>query len=67
MSAATVPAGCCDCGNDLVDAADLGVVDSYQSHEIPQVAVRVTQYDQHGWRAADAVGPTSRLDSTGLG
>jgi transposase len=41
------PQGRCDCGNDLADAADLGVVDSYQCHEIPQVAVRVTQYDQH--------------------
>ena len=27
--------------------ADLGVVDRYQQHEIPQVAVTVTQYDQH--------------------
>ena len=27
--------------------ADLGVVDRYQQHEIPQVAVRITQYDQH--------------------
>jgi transposase len=41
------PQGRCDCGADLTQARDLGVVDSYQSHEIPQVAVRVTQYDQH--------------------
>jgi hypothetical protein len=41
------PTGRCDCGDDLANAVDLGVVDSYQSHEIPQVAVRVTQYDQH--------------------
>ncbi|MGD9527056.1 MAG: IS66 family transposase [Pseudonocardia sp.] len=41
------PAGHCGCGADLADAVDLGVVDSYQEHEIPQVAVRVTQYDQH--------------------
>ena len=39
--------GRCDCGADLADAADLGVVDRYQQHEIPQVAVTVTQYDQH--------------------
>ena len=32
---------------DLADAADLGVIDRYQQHEIPQVAVRITQYDQH--------------------
>ena len=32
---------------DLAAAADLGVVDRYQQHEIPQVAVRITQYDQH--------------------
>jgi transposase len=41
------PQGRCDCGADLTQARDLGVVDSYQAHEIPQVAVRVTQYDQH--------------------
>jgi transposase len=41
------PRGRCDCGADLARARDLGVVDSYQQHEIPQVAVRVTQYDQH--------------------
>ena len=41
------PEGRCDCGSDLTQARDLGVVDSYQAHEIPQVAVRVTQYDQH--------------------
>jgi transposase len=41
------PIGRCDCGADLADAADLGVVDRYQQHEIPQVRVTVTQYDQH--------------------
>src|SRR5512144_1296054 len=41
------PTGRCDCGADLAAGADLGVVDRYQQHEIPQVAVRVTQYDQH--------------------
>jgi transposase len=41
------PEGRCDCGDDLVTARDLGVVDRYQQHEIPQVAVTVTQYDQH--------------------
>ena len=41
------PTGRCGCGADLADALDLGVVDSYQEHEIPQVAVRITQYDQH--------------------
>ena len=41
------PTGRCHCGADLAAAADLGVVDRYQQHEIPQVAVRITQYDQH--------------------
>ena len=41
------PHGRCDCGDDLAAARDLGVVDRYQQHEIPRVAVRVTQYDQH--------------------
>jgi transposase len=41
------PEGRCDCGDDLDGARDLGIVDRYQQHEIPQVAVTVTQYDQH--------------------
>ena len=41
------PEGRCDCGNDLGRARDLGVVDRYQQYEIPQVAVTITQYDQH--------------------
>jgi transposase len=44
------PQGLCECGHDLADAADLGVVDRYQQHEIPQVTVKVTQYDQHAVR-----------------
>ena len=41
------PQGRCNCGDDLAGARDLGVVDRYQQHEIPQVTVTVTQYDQH--------------------
>ncbi|HET9118676.1 MAG TPA: hypothetical protein VFN75_11485 [Pseudonocardiaceae bacterium] len=41
------PEGRCGCGDDLGAARDLGIVDRYQQHEIPQVAVQVTQYDQH--------------------
>jgi len=41
------PEGRCECGADLSGAADLGVVDRYQSHDIPEVRVQVTQYDQH--------------------
>jgi transposase len=41
------PEGRCDCGDGLGGARDLGVVDRYQQHEIPQLAVVVTQYDQH--------------------
>ena len=41
------PQGRCDCGDDLAGARDLGVVDRYQQHEIPQVTVTITQYDQH--------------------
>jgi transposase len=41
------PGGRCDCGDDLRAARDLGIVDRYQQHEIPQIAVMVTQYDQH--------------------
>jgi uncharacterized coiled-coil protein SlyX len=44
------PAGVCECGIDLAGACDLGVVDRYQQHEIPQVSVTVTQYDQHAVR-----------------
>src|SRR5438445_2037348 len=38
------PKGRCDCGHDLAGATDLGVVDRYQQHEIPQISVKVTQY-----------------------
>jgi transposase len=41
------PEGRCGCGADLAGACDLGVLDRYQQHEIPQVSVKVTQYDQH--------------------
>ncbi len=41
------PQGRCGCGDDLGAAHDLGIVDRYQQHEIPQVSVRITQYDQH--------------------
>ena len=41
------PQGRCGCGDDLGSARDLGVVDRYQQHEIPQVSVRITQFDQH--------------------
>lgn len=41
------PEGRCGCGADLAGACDLGVVDRYQQHEIPEVRVKVTQYDQH--------------------
>ncbi|MGH3694306.1 MAG: DUF6444 domain-containing protein [Pseudonocardiaceae bacterium] len=41
------PQGQCGCGADLGGARDLGVVDRYQQHEIPQVSVQVIQYDAH--------------------
>ena len=41
------PEGRCACGVDLAGACDVGVVDRYQQHEIPEVSVKVTQYDQH--------------------
>jgi hypothetical protein len=41
------PTGRCECGADLAEGRDLGIVDRYQQHEVPPVAVRVTQYDQH--------------------
>jgi transposase len=46
----TFPEGQCACGQDLAGGTDLGVVDRFQQHEIPLVAVRVTQYDQHSVR-----------------
>lgn len=41
------PQGRCECGHDLARAADVGIVDRYQQHEIPRMSVTVTQYDQH--------------------
>jgi hypothetical protein len=34
-------------GHDLAEATALGIVDRYQQHEIPQISVSITQYDQH--------------------
>jgi transposase len=41
------PQGSCGCGADLGGARDLGVVDRFQQHDIPQVSVKVVQFDQH--------------------
>jgi hypothetical protein len=41
------PEGACGCGADLEGAVDLGIVDSYQQHDIPEISVKVTQYDMH--------------------
>lgn len=41
------PEGRCECGHDLAEAVDLGIVDRYQQHEVPLVTVTLTQYDQH--------------------
>jgi transposase len=39
------PAGHCRCGADLAGAADVGVERSHQVHDLPLVAVEVTQHD----------------------
>jgi transposase len=54
------PQGRCECGHDLAEATDLGVVDRYQQHEIPQVSVTVTQYDQHAVRCGCGTVHTAR-------
>jgi transposase len=41
------PEGTCECGADLQDAADLGVVRSYQQKEVPQPRARTYQHDLH--------------------
>ena len=41
------PEGTCGCGADLAGARDLGIVDTFQQIEIPEVRASVTQYDQH--------------------
>jgi len=62
------PQGLCECGHDLADAADLGVVNRYQQHEIPQVTVTVTQYDQHAVRCGcGAVHTAMRPDGARAG
>jgi transposase len=62
------PQGHCECGHDLAEATDLGVVDRYQQHEIPQVGVKVTQYDQHQVRCGcGAVHTASRPEGARTG
>ena len=46
------PAGPCECGRDLADAADLGVSGSRQVIEMPLAAARVVQYDGHAVECA---------------
>ena len=41
------PGGVCGCGQDLAGGRDLGVVDSFQQIELPEVRASITQYDQH--------------------
>ena len=59
------PQGRCECGHDLAEATDLGVVDRYQQHEVPQVSVKVTQYDQHAVRCGCGKSCTPRRDRRG--
>src|SRR5436190_3107829 len=62
------PEGACSCGADLAEAADLGVVDRYQQHEIPLVSVTVTQYDQHSAACAcGRVHTAARPEGAGAG
>lgn len=62
------PQGACECGADLAGGADLGVVDSFQQIEIPQVAAKVTQYDQHAVRCGcGKVHTAARPDGAGAG
>ena len=42
------PRGRCGCGADLAAAADVGIERSHQVHDLPPVAVEVTQHDV--WR-----------------
>jgi hypothetical protein len=62
------PQGACECGADLADAADLGVVDAFQQIEIPAVRAKVTQYDQHAVRCGcGKVHTAARPDGAGTG
>lgn len=62
------PQGMCGCGADLAGAADLGVVDRYQQHEIPLVSVTVVQYDQHAVACAcGKVHTAARPEGAGMG
>jgi hypothetical protein len=42
------PVGRCACGADLAAAADVGVERSHQVHDLPEIAIGVTQHDV--WR-----------------
>ncbi|MGH3208540.1 MAG: IS66 family transposase [Trebonia sp.] len=41
------PHGQCDCGRDLDDADDLGIVASHQIVDTPEAAASLVQYDEH--------------------
>jgi hypothetical protein len=62
------PRGACGCGADLAGALDLGVVDAFQQIEIPAVAAKVTQYDQHAVRCGcGTVHTAARPEGAGTG
>ena len=44
------PAGACDCGADLTDAAGAGIARSHQVHDVPLVTETITQHDLHRLR-----------------
>ena len=46
------PEGACSCGEDLADAADLGVARSFQQEEIPAAAAERVQHDLHSAKCA---------------
>jgi hypothetical protein len=63
-----VPTGVCGCGADLTAACDLGVVDRYQEHEVPEVAVTVTEYRVHAARCrCGRMHTAPRPDGAGAG
>ncbi len=45
-----MPRGVCECGADLADGQDLGVMRSHQQHEVPPMSARCIQHDLYAVR-----------------
>ena len=55
------PHGECPCGADLAEATEVGIERSHQSHDLPEIRIRVRQHDVYRVRCACGRGHVAAL------